>query len=282
MTVWGLILIGAIALGCGGALHPTAPPPVRAPAEVGLLVVDDAAFAEFAVRVRATTSDAFILAVLDALADDWTGAVARLDQLRAHEPDPDRALLTGMSIRIWYDARAHGGDNPEAFRGALERLLAALPERPAVAAALSELRAMGQAFTPATCRQLVNENVEPGLDGTLTPDQIHIVVFQRYAAVRLAPVGKVIEEVLAARGVALPTPSSLGSRVLESYGATLASPGSSDTPHPALQHRRGSRGRPDARNFVAPRAQSRACAAIRARPSGGADLAWRRCAALPC
>lgn len=71
----------------------------------------------------------------------------------------------------------------------------------------SALRAArdGQALTPETCRQLVNENVIAGQDGTLTPDQIHIVVFQRYAALRLAPLCKVIDDVLAARGVALPT-----------------------------------------------------------------------------
>jgi hypothetical protein len=64
---------------------------------------------------------------------------------------------------------------------------------------------MGQAFTPEICRRLVNENVKPGASGALTPEQIHIVVFQRYAARRLAPVGKVIDEVLATRGVPLPT-----------------------------------------------------------------------------
>jgi hypothetical protein len=199
-----LMLVVTIALGCGGAARPMRSPDVRAPAEVGLLVVDDGAFAEFGTRVRTATSDQFILAMLDALANDWTRAVARLDELRAHEPDPDRALLTGMSIRIWADAQAHGGDTADAFRGALERMLAALPARPAVAGALSELRAMGQAFTPETCRQLVNENVKPGAGGALTPEQIHIVVFQRYAAQRLAPVGKVIDEVLGARGVAVP------------------------------------------------------------------------------
>jgi hypothetical protein len=200
-----LMLVGAIALGCSGAPRATHPQPVRAPAEVGLLVEDDAAFAEFAAHVRAATSDLFILAMLDALANDWARAVARLDELRAQEPDPDRALLTGMSIRIWADAHAHGGGTPDTFRGALERLLAALPSRPAVAAALSELRAMGQAFTPETCRRLVDENVRPGVGGALTPEQIHIVVFQRYAARRLAPVGKVIDEVLGARGVPVPT-----------------------------------------------------------------------------
>jgi hypothetical protein len=200
-----LLLVGAFALDCGGAPRPMRPQPVRAPAEVGQLVGNDAAFAEFAARVRAATSDLFILAMLDALANDWMRAVARLDELRAHEPDPDRALLTGMSIRIWADARAHGGDTPDAFRGALERMLAALPARPAVTAALSQLRAMGQTFTPETCRRLVDENVKPGADGALTPEQIHIVVFQRYAARRLAPVGKVIDEVLGARGVPVPT-----------------------------------------------------------------------------
>jgi hypothetical protein len=199
------MLVVAMAVGCGGSPPPTASQPVRAPAEVGLLIADGDAFADFAARARAGTSDLFILAMLDALADDWTGAVARLDELRAHEPDPDRALLTGMSIRIWADAHTHGGDTADAFRGALERMLAALPDRPAVAAALSELRAMGQAFTPETCRQLVNENVRPGPGGALSAEQIHIVVFQRYAARRLAPVGKVIDEVLGARGVPVPT-----------------------------------------------------------------------------
>jgi hypothetical protein len=200
-----LVLVGAITLGCAGAPPVTRRQPVRAPAEVGLLVVDDDAFADFAAQVRAATSDLFILAMLDAIADDWSRAVARLDELRAHEPDPDRALLTGMSIRIWADARAHEGDSAAAFRGALERMLAALPARPAVAAALSELRAMGQAFTPETCRQLVDENVKPGAGGALSLEQIHIIVFQRYAARRLAPVGKVLDEVLGARGVLVPS-----------------------------------------------------------------------------
>jgi hypothetical protein len=108
------------------------------------------------------------------------------------------------AIRIWADAHAHGGDTPDAFRAALERMLAALPARPAIAAALSELRAMSQAFTPEVCRQLVNENVKPGAGGALSPEQIQIVVFQRYAARRLAPVGELIDEALAAHGVALP------------------------------------------------------------------------------
>jgi hypothetical protein len=195
-----LAVVLVLAIGCGATTRPS----VRAPAEVGRLVSDGAAFADFAARVRAGTTDLFVLAMLDALDGDWTRAVARLDELRAREPDPDRALLQGMSIRIWADARTHGGDTPEAFRGALERLLATLPPRPAVAAALSELRAMGQAFTPEVCRQLVEENVKPGPDGALTPEQIHVIVFQRYAAVRLAPVGKVIDEVLGARGVEVP------------------------------------------------------------------------------
>lgn len=204
MKISGLMLVLAIALGCSSAAGPARSQPVRAPAEVGVLIDDDAAFAEFGARVRAATSDSFILAILDALANDWTSAVARLDELRAHAPDPDSALLTGMSIRIWADALAHGGDTPEAFRGALERMLATLPARPAVATALSELRAMGQVFTPEACRRLVEENVNPGAGGTLTPEQIHIIVFQRYAALRLAPVGKVIDEVLGARGVPFP------------------------------------------------------------------------------
>jgi hypothetical protein len=47
MTVWSLVFAGAIA-GCGGAPQPAAQPPVRAPALVGLLVVDDFEFAVFA------------------------------------------------------------------------------------------------------------------------------------------------------------------------------------------------------------------------------------------
>jgi hypothetical protein len=35
-------------------------------------------------------------------------------------------LASRPSIRIGADAHTHGGDNPDAFRGALERMLAAL------------------------------------------------------------------------------------------------------------------------------------------------------------
>jgi hypothetical protein len=71
---------------------------------------------------------------------------------------------------------------------------------------LSILRAMGQVFTPEMCRKLVNDEIGARLQGgALSFEQAQAVAFQRYAVVRLAPVGAAIDQVLAARGIEPPT-----------------------------------------------------------------------------
>ena len=186
---------------------------VAAPADASALVVDRAAFAPFARDVRARFASAdlatsagrdrrFVIAILNALDDRWPEAVAELDAIGAAEPDPRAKIMTGLSIRIWADARAHGGDTAEAFQAALERAIASLPID-LVRADLAMLRAMGRVFTPEVCRQLVAQAVHPD-HGTVGEADIHAIVFQRYAVVRLVPVGTVIDTALAARGIDLP------------------------------------------------------------------------------
>lgn len=191
------------------------------PADVGVLVADAAAFARFSAPVRvdldaviaapgpgsaAEVKEArFVRSILAALDDRWADAVADLDAIAAVETDPRAKAMTGLSIRVWADAVAHGGD-AAAFGEALERAVAAAP-RELVRPDLEMLRAMGQTFSPAVCRQLVVDQVGPAVQGgTIGPAEVHAVVFQRYAAVRLAPVGAVIDAVLGAHGVDLPPP----------------------------------------------------------------------------
>lgn len=224
----GAARVIVVALAACAAAPPRAAPPVAppaahrypVPAAVGQLVVDDAAFAAFARAVRldlegelahgvseaaAVRKRRFVLAVLDALDERWPDAVAELDRIRAIEPDARAQVMTGLTIRIWADARDHGGDTGEAFRGALERALAALPID-LVKDSLSELRTMGQVFTPELCRQLVDQEVGPHVaHGTIALDDAHAVIFQRYAVKRLVPVGAVIDSVLAAHGIAAKT-----------------------------------------------------------------------------
>jgi hypothetical protein len=184
------------------------------PADVGTLVTDDAAFAAFATplraRVEAELAKApadkdrrFVLAMLDALDDHWPEAVRELDTIRAHEPDPRKAAMTGFSIRTWAYARDHGGNTPEAFRGALEHAFEDTAFITLVKPDLAIMRAMGQTFTPATCRTLVEGSVHP-VDGTVAFDDVSAIVFQRYAATQLARVGPVIDIVLGAHGIASP------------------------------------------------------------------------------
>jgi hypothetical protein len=216
---------------CGGTPRPatvtalrepatTAAPRYPVPPRVGDLAIDAALFARFAEPVRreaeaavrlrgdAAAKDAlFVLAMLDALADRWPAAVAALDRIRAVEPDPVKAAMTGLSIRVGADARAHGGVTSDGYAAALERNLAALPfDR--VRDELAMLRAMGQTFTPEVCRDLLDEAVGPHVRaGAIGFDDVGTVVFQRYAAVELSPVGAVIDRVLAAHGVGLPSGS---------------------------------------------------------------------------
>lgn len=225
MSAWipHRVVVVAVAAACTAAPARTpAHDPHRypVPAAVGQLVVDDAAFAAFARAVRRDLEDdlgrplsdasairerRFVLAMLDALDDRWPEAIAELDRIRALEPDARARVMTGLTIRVWADARAHGGDPREAFRGALERAIATLPVD-LVADDLSELRTMGQAFTPELCRQLVDQAVGPRVQHqAISLDDAHVVIFQRYAVQRLVPVGPVIDAVLAAHGIAAKT-----------------------------------------------------------------------------
>lgn len=192
-----------------GCAHPQ-PAPLASrfgpvPAHVGDLVVDDAAFATFAARVRADAEargdrdrdGLFVRAMLEALAGRWDAAVGLLDRLRAAEPDPHAALVTGMSIRMVAYARAHGGDLGAAITAVLGDDL--VPVR----ADLAQLRAMAETFTPAVCRGLVEDAVGPHARA-LTFADAQTIVFQRYAAVVLAPVGQQLDAALAARGIGLP------------------------------------------------------------------------------
>jgi hypothetical protein len=208
-------LVFVIAVVACGAPH--AAPRYPVPQHAGDLVIDAAQFARFAAAVRrdaeaavrhrgdaAAKDELFVLAMLDALDDHWPTAVGLLDRIRTVETDPVKAAMTGVSIRVGADARAHGGVSPEAYAAALERQLAALPiDR--VRDELAMLRAMGQTFTPDVCRELVEESVGPHVRaGTIGFDDVQTIVFQRYAAVELSPVGAVIDRVLAAHGIGLP------------------------------------------------------------------------------
>jgi hypothetical protein len=185
--------------------------------EVGRLVSDDAAFAAIArplrgdlerdlaqhdIREPTLLKDRlFMLALLDALDGRWREAVAGLDRIAEIETRPADRVMTGLTIRVWADAVPHG-DDPEAFRAALERKLAAMPIE-LVRGQLELLRTMGQVFTPEVCRRLVDEMIGPEVTGgAVSLAQLQAIVFQRYAAVRLAPVGAVIDQVLGARGIA--------------------------------------------------------------------------------
>jgi hypothetical protein len=192
----------------------------KVPDDVGRLVVDARAFADFARVVRselegdvarhdirdpqALKDRLFILALLDALDERWENAVARLDRIAALEDKPVARVTTGLTIRVWADARVHGGDTPQAFRAALERKVATLP-MDLVREPLTMLRMMGRAFTPEVCKQLVEETVgSEARTGAISLESVHALAFQRYAVVRLVPVGKDIDEVLAAADIGLP------------------------------------------------------------------------------
>jgi len=188
----------------------------RVPRDVGRLVIDPAAFAELArplrtdlehdfasfdIREPATLKDhLFILALLDALDGRWTEALARIDRIAAVETKPVEKVMTGLTIRLWVDARAHGG-GPDAFRAALERKLATMPID-LVRGELSILRTLGQVFTPDVCRGLVDDKIGPQVEnGTISLDQAEAITFQRYAVLHLVPVGSVIDQVLGEHGI---------------------------------------------------------------------------------
>jgi hypothetical protein len=210
-----LVAIAVLIAACASAPHPA---PVatwfEVPTEIGVLVIDDAEFARFARPLRAaletqlahTPDDKdrrFVLAMLDALDGRWTEAVTELDRIRATERDKRKAIMTGLTIRLWASAREHGGETQAAFRAALEHAVGELP-LPLVKDDLSMLREMGRAFTVQVCRQLVNQSVKAD-HGTISFEDTQVVVFQRYAATQLVQVGPVIDEVLGAHGIPLPS-----------------------------------------------------------------------------
>jgi hypothetical protein len=216
------LFLALLIAACGSAPGPAAGRPAQRAdpryrvTDAGRLVVDGAAFAELAQRFRpdverdlasGAVRDGegqrarwFLLALLDALDDRWDRAVANVDRAAALETTPADRAMTGLTIRVWADAIAHGGD-PEAFRAALERKLTTMPID-LVRGQLAMLRAMGQVFSPDVCRKLVDDAIGAHLhDGALSLDQVQAVAFQRYAVVRLVPVGAVIDQVLGAHGI---------------------------------------------------------------------------------
>ena len=218
-----LLVLLALVAACGGAQRPRVDRPDQLPVhrypvtgDVGRLVVDEAAFAALARPLRADMERdlaqfdirdpesrkdrLFVLALLDALDDHWPEAVARIDRIAEIATKPAEKVMTGLTIRVWSDALAHGG-TPDAFRAALERKVATMPID-LVRNDLSILRTMGQVFSPDTCRELVSKEIGPHVkDGALSFEQVQAIAFQRYAVVRLVPVGKAIDEVLGTHGI---------------------------------------------------------------------------------
>lgn len=211
-----LIVLALVA--CGGSSPEPAKPAVGAhrfavPADPGALVVDAAAFAAFAKQLRADTEAdvraatnpkflkdrRFALALLDALDERWTDAVAELDQIRKLETEPRQQIMTGLTIRLWSEALQQGG-SPEAFAAALDRHVKDMP-LDVVRDDLSMLRTMGQVFSPEVCKKLVSDSVRVQA-GTVDFDDAQGIAFQRYAVVRLVPVGAAIDRVLGERGIA--------------------------------------------------------------------------------
>lgn len=216
-----VIAIALAGFACSGIGHRKPPPEqsiarYHVPAEVGTLVIDEAAFAKFAAEIRpdlereSSSKDPetakarlFVLAMLDALDNKWPSALAFLDRVTALETKPEDKAMTGLTLRVWSDV---GGDAAK-FRAAFDSRASRLP-RDKLVEPLAMLRTMGQFFTPDVCRQLVNQEVSPHVkDGTVGIDQVHAIVFQRYAVVRLVPVGPQIDEALGALGVQALTPA---------------------------------------------------------------------------
>jgi len=196
---------------------PAAAPGYPVPPDVERLLDDDAGFARFARVLRgdlerrlarrdfprdARKADLFDLAVLDALDGDWESADRRVREVMALEDEPAAKLMTGLTIRVWAEARRAGGDPSAGFRRALEVAVAAMP-REVVREQLAMLEAMGRVFSLDACRALVKEHIGPdAADGSIAREQASALVFQRYAVQHLVPVGAVIVDVLAAPGSA--------------------------------------------------------------------------------
>jgi hypothetical protein len=219
------VVVGASA--CGGAQKPenevasTAPSAAvyPVPSPIASIVTDRIAFATFAKAVRPdlekdiknsdptiAKSRLFVLAMLDALEDRWGDAVVALDKAALFETTPEGKAMLGLTLRVWNDARgiSGGAADHDAFRVALDTRLTGLKLNELMEQLLV-LRAMGQTFTPEVCAELVATEVGPHvIDGKVGIDDAHAIVFQRFAVVNLVPVGKVIDEVLAAKGIGPP------------------------------------------------------------------------------
>jgi hypothetical protein len=217
-----ILIVLALAAACSAPQSPSpATAPLAAPTAgrypvptpVGSIVNDAAAFASFAAAVRpdverdtrtvtapeALQSRWFVIALLDALAGDYPASLAALDRVAALEKTAAQKAMVGLTIRVHADA---GPDaTPEAFRRALDARIATLPVAE-LGKELSTLRTLGQILSPAVCQKLVDDAIGPHVKaGTVDIEQAQALAFQRYAIVKLVPYGKVIDEVLAARGI---------------------------------------------------------------------------------
>jgi len=217
------LALGALAgPACGGKLNSyvegTSVKGYDVPTPVGRIVIDDAAFQKFSRQLRpdlfaragakdpeVAKAALLLLAMLSALDGSWDDAIRQLDRATALEPSAEGKAMLGLTVRVWADAR--GGD-AEAFRTAFEARLSALPLARLVDD-MAVLRAMGQNFTPAFCRTLVEQEVGPHVvDNRVTMNEAYAIVFQRYAVEKLVPVGRIIDEVLGKHqlGAAAPLP----------------------------------------------------------------------------
>jgi hypothetical protein len=175
-----------------------APHSYAVPPDVDRLVVDDAAFARFAAPLRRDLARDLPHAPDRATRKQLQFDLALFDAIAAEEPDPATRLMTGVTIRAWADAIAAGGDPTAAFRHALDARIRAMPYE-LVAQPLAELREIGASLTVQLGRALVRDHLGAAArTGTLSYPDASAIVFQRYAALRIAPVGPVIAEVVGA------------------------------------------------------------------------------------
>ena len=218
-----LLALGVLLVGCA---HPAAPaPPPRdhryvVPPDVERLLVDDVAFGAFARELRrdveadvargaaldrSTRRDRlFDLALLDSLDGNWELAVTRLDTIAAEEPDPAAKIMTGLTIRVWADARRAGGDLHAAFAAALDERVRHMPYD-LLKLPFATLREMGKVFTRDYCQKLVREYAgAEAATGSLSLEKADAVLFQRYVVVNLVPVGaetfQVMDRLITAHG----------------------------------------------------------------------------------
>jgi hypothetical protein len=195
-----------------------APPAARArrypvPADVERLLVDDAAFAALVRAVRpdleadvalgiavvgwSTWRDRqFDLALLDALDGNWELAVHDLDVIAREEKDPAAKIMTGLTIRVWADARRAGGDLHAAFGAALAERVRHMPYE-LLETPFAMLRQMGASFTREVCMGLIHDFAgASAAKGSLAIGEVEAVLFQRYVVLNLVPVGDEIVRVM--------------------------------------------------------------------------------------